>query len=210
MVPKLLTSPCTMRMPKFITDCCRQVKPDRLSSWRRVALFQTRSSRRTRRAKAFQVYPASPRPARYWEITVARAAPAPPSGEAPQRGGPGRCSAPPRFPGRAGVTGCPPPGGGWQKVIEKGGHNPGKDPQQVGLGEACDLRGNLQQEEDGVHHGVDQGVEHQGDGANEEKRPGRCRCAACPGPGGQIGWRSRRWCPCTAPRRMEVRKVIKV
>ena len=56
-----------------------------------------------------------------------------------------------------------------KKVIEKGGHNPGKDPQQVGLGEVCDLRGNLQQEEDGGHQGVDQGVEHQGDGANEEK-----------------------------------------
>ena len=27
--PKLLTSPCTIRMPKFITDCCTQVSEER-------------------------------------------------------------------------------------------------------------------------------------------------------------------------------------
>ena len=30
-VPKLFTSPWTMRIPKFITDCCRQVSEERLS-----------------------------------------------------------------------------------------------------------------------------------------------------------------------------------
>lgn len=27
-VPKLLTNPCTMRMPRFITDCCTQVSAE--------------------------------------------------------------------------------------------------------------------------------------------------------------------------------------
>ena len=31
-VPKLLTSPCTIRMPRFITDCCRQVRKENCAS----------------------------------------------------------------------------------------------------------------------------------------------------------------------------------
>ena len=29
-VPKLLTNPCTMRMPRFMTDCCTHVSSEKL------------------------------------------------------------------------------------------------------------------------------------------------------------------------------------
>lgn len=55
-VPKLLTRPWIMRMPKFITDCCRQVNRERFSRLLRTALFHRQSSRRTRSSgKACQV-----------------------------------------------------------------------------------------------------------------------------------------------------------
>ena len=75
-VPKLLTRPWIMRMPKFITDCCRQVNKERLSRLPRAVRSHRQSARPTRRSgKARQVYRASPSPAIYWAITVASAAP---------------------------------------------------------------------------------------------------------------------------------------
>ena len=74
--PKEFTRPCTRRIPKFITDCCRQVKNERLQSCRKIFRSHRRSALPTRRSgQLCQVHRARPTPAAYWASTVASAAP---------------------------------------------------------------------------------------------------------------------------------------
>ena len=80
-VPKLFTSPWTMRIPKFITDCCRQVSEDRLSISLSIATEKCRSDFRGRKERHFiSTYTAMPIPDTYCAMTVARAAPPIPNG----------------------------------------------------------------------------------------------------------------------------------
>ena len=78
-VPKLLTSPCTARMPRFMMDCCRQVSAEKPAISRmRLRRRRTAGSRRTSAGNRTQVYAAMPRPETYCAMTVASAAPATP------------------------------------------------------------------------------------------------------------------------------------
>ena len=76
-VPKLFTRPWTMRMPKFITDCCTQVSSENwlisLSSSRRIRRWRAWGQRKAYRARAKI---SSPRADTHWEKAVAAAAPA--------------------------------------------------------------------------------------------------------------------------------------
>ena len=75
-VPKLLTMPCTSRMPKFMTDCCKQVQPDSERMLRRFSLFQHKSLRVTRYCgNFFRKYTVMPMPETHCEAAVASAAP---------------------------------------------------------------------------------------------------------------------------------------
>ena len=47
--PKLFTRPCTIRIPKFMTDCCTQVRMERLHISRRIWPFHRRSVREGRK-----------------------------------------------------------------------------------------------------------------------------------------------------------------
>ena len=80
-VPKLFTRPWTMRMPKFITDCCTQVRRENraISSTRS---FSQRTSWRLGRSWGIlaSVNASSPSPDTHWERLVAKAAPATPQG----------------------------------------------------------------------------------------------------------------------------------
>ena len=77
--PKLFTRPCTARMPRFIMDCCMQVKAEKLVISRmRDRERRTRLSFCRNSGNFMRVYRASPIPDTYWEITVASAAPATP------------------------------------------------------------------------------------------------------------------------------------
>ena len=44
-VPKLFTRPCTIRMPKFMMDCCTLVMTERFRIEARFCLSQRQSSR---------------------------------------------------------------------------------------------------------------------------------------------------------------------
>ena len=77
-VPKLLTSPCTARMPRFMTDCWMQVSAEKdaisfMRAGRSLARQAARSS-----GNPNQVYSAMPTPETYCAMTVASAAPATP------------------------------------------------------------------------------------------------------------------------------------
>lgn len=78
-VPKLFTSPCTRRIPKFMMDCWRLVRRESSDMSRNMLPFHTISDRL--RWKSFlkrKQYPKIPRPETYWEMMVAWAAPATP------------------------------------------------------------------------------------------------------------------------------------
>ena len=64
--PKLFTTVCTIRIPRFITDCCKQVNPDSDKILRKFRLSH-RISRRVSRN--------SPTPETYCAMAVASAAP---------------------------------------------------------------------------------------------------------------------------------------
>ena len=77
--PKLFTSPCTIKMPRFITDCCTQVKMEypaisliRLA-WMGERLHSARSCGHLMSAQIMM-----PMPETYCAMTVAPAAPATP------------------------------------------------------------------------------------------------------------------------------------
>ena len=75
-VPKLLTRPCTIRIPKFMMDCCTLVMTDRLRMVSRLALSQRQSDFSGRSCgNFFRVYSAMPMPEMNWEKVVAAAAP---------------------------------------------------------------------------------------------------------------------------------------
>ena len=77
--PKLFTSPWTISMPRFMTDCWIQVRRENPDISERqalrilICLFSGRSS-----LLKNQVNSISPTPDTYWEMTVASAAPATP------------------------------------------------------------------------------------------------------------------------------------
>ena len=77
--PKLFTSPCTSRMPKFITDCCRLVSTLLRPSRRSSAPSGRQSSRVGRRpGTVMSRIPRASTADPYWQSTVASAAPAVP------------------------------------------------------------------------------------------------------------------------------------
>ena len=122
-------APGTRRMPKFITDCCRQVKPDRLSSSQGGPA-------------PVAVLPPHPQGGEGFPGVQGQAHPPPGTGRAPwpgpppgppwpggpRRAGPGRCSAPRKSPERAGGwRSCPPERREvGEEVIEEGGEDPPK------------------------------------------------------------------------------------
>ena len=74
--PKLFTRPCTIRMPRFITDCWTQVRMEKLAISRILARRTGRSWRRGRSwGQRIRANAPSPMPETYWEMTVASAAP---------------------------------------------------------------------------------------------------------------------------------------
>lgn len=75
-VPKLLTSPCTIRIPKFMIDCCMDVSRDRLRILFKISLRKCLCPRPNRRMGTFfHAYIQMPSPDTYCAITVAAAAP---------------------------------------------------------------------------------------------------------------------------------------
>ena len=74
-----MTSPCTIRMPRFITDCWMQVSKEKLAISRILSQRTQTSPRRGRsRGQRIRAKIPKPTPETYWEITVASAAPATP------------------------------------------------------------------------------------------------------------------------------------
>ena len=161
-VPKLLTSPCTARMPRFMMDCCRQVSAEKPAISRmRLRRRRTAGSRRTSAGNRTQVYAAMPRPETYCAMTVASAAPATPrpspatnhrsstmlspaeNGQKRQRRG--------RIAKRAQQRS--------KKVVQENGGQPGKDHAQIVVHHGDELGRGAQRPNDPVQPRVDGDVQ---------------------------------------------------
>jgi len=77
-VPKLFTSPCTRRMPKFMILCCRLVRRESSDISQKTCLLQTMSFLEIWKSFLKRQSIKIPTPETYWEMTVAWAAPATP------------------------------------------------------------------------------------------------------------------------------------
>ena len=72
--PKVLTLVCTINIPRFMTDCCRQVRNEKFVTSPIVFLSTCFGENRDSLERS-RVYMATPNPEIYWDITVASAAP---------------------------------------------------------------------------------------------------------------------------------------
>ena len=78
--PKLFTIPCTVRIPRFITDCCSDVMTESdISSEKRCLSAFISLIPNLRIFSFLAIVIASPMPAAYCDMTVATAAPHIPS-----------------------------------------------------------------------------------------------------------------------------------